>query len=409
MPLHADGSLAAPIVDLCRNTGLWLKANGEAIYGSRPFERDCEGETFFTRRAGFVYVTTFAWPVDEKLSLASLKKGGATLGRVTAVELFGQGSVSPVKFIQDDKALTIECPQKPQEIGGVEAFVYKVIQDKVWINDDDPGVKYLGWAHECNLDKGEFNNDLHTSEIFGAVCQYRFTGSEIELIGTKAAGLGGIEVFIDDKNPQTVSLAAPSPQVQTVLFKKAGLSKGTHVIEIVNKGDASVNVDGFIVPEQTVSDIAETLKLRDVGFEAMSLDDAVRADGPGRLLLKAKRAELHGSISGLVRNQDGSIGGSWDDGAAWVSWTAYFPGPGAYLLSASLGDPTGGMEFDVSVGKDTVVGKAAKSGSWSDYQCTPVGMVTVAKAGPQVIVMRPHNAKTWKPVNINSLIFTRAE
>ena len=170
-----------------------------------------------------------------------------------------------------------------------------------------------------------------------------------------------------------------------------------------------MNLDGFIVPGQSLSAAADLLKARDPGLDGLSLDDSIHADGQGRLLLKAKRAELHGSASGLVRNQDGSIGGSWDDGAAWVSWTACFPGPGAYLVTASLGDPTGGMEFDVSVGKVPLLGRAAKSGSWSDYQITSVGTVTVDKAGKHLIVMRPHDAKTWKPVNINSLVLTRAE
>jgi alpha-L-fucosidase len=244
VPLRANGSLEPKIVALCESIGEWLKLNGEAIYGSRPFERDHESETYFTRRDGFVYATTFAFPEGGKLVLESLRKGGGTLGTVKKVELLGQG---PLPFVQDAKALAIDCPKPPTAAGGVKAFVIKVTQDKVWINDDDPSISYAGWAHECNLDKGEFNNDLHSSKIPGASCEYHFTGSGIEVIGTRDAGLGTLDVSIDGQPPQTVSLDSPTRQAQAVLFRKAGLSKGPHVIRIANKREAVVNIDAFNV------------------------------------------------------------------------------------------------------------------------------------------------------------------
>jgi len=82
-------------------------------------------------------------------------------------------------------------------VGGVNTIVYRITQDKTWINDDDPGVTYVGWDHECNLGKGEFNNDVRSSKIPGAVCEYAFTGHAIEVIGTKDAQMGRIKTFID--------------------------------------------------------------------------------------------------------------------------------------------------------------------------------------------------------------------
>jgi alpha-L-fucosidase len=245
VPLRADGSLDAPMVALCESFGAWLKVNGEAIYGSRPFERDHEGEVFFTRRGGFIYATTFSWPIGGKLVLEALHEWGRTIGKVQKVEILGVG---PVNFTQDGKALTIDCTTKqPEIVGGVRAFVFKVTQDKTWINDDDPGVKYAGWDHTCNLDAGEFNNDLRTSKTPGATCEYTFMGSGIEVIGTRDANFGNFDVSIDGGAAETVSLANPTRQTQTVLFTKAGLSQGTHVIKVVNKGEALVVLDAFNV------------------------------------------------------------------------------------------------------------------------------------------------------------------
>jgi alpha-L-fucosidase len=244
-PLRADGSLEPKIVAVCEGVGAWLKVNGEAIYGSRPFEKDHENETYFTRRGGFIYATTFAWPIGGKLMLTSLHQWGRTCGKVQKVEILGVG---PVNFIQDGKTLTIDCTTKqPELVGGVRAFVFKVTQDRVWVNDDDPNMKYAGWEHTCNLNAGEYNNDLYSTKIPGAVCEYPFTGSGIEWIGTKDANFGSVEVAIDGGAAESVSLTNPARQSQTVLFTKSGLSKGPHVIKIVNKGEAVVNIDALNV------------------------------------------------------------------------------------------------------------------------------------------------------------------
>jgi alpha-L-fucosidase len=243
--LRADGSVPENIVSVCNGVGAWMKVNGEAIYGSRPFERDHEGEVFFTRRGGYVYAIAFAWPIGGKLILESLHQWGPTIGKVTQVEMLGHG---PVNFTQDGRALTIECTtRQPEIVGNVRAFVFKITQDKVWINDDDPGVKYAGWDHECNLEKGEFNNDVHSSTTPGAVCEYSFTGSGIEVIATRDASYGRIEVSIDAATPEIISLANPIRHTQAVVLKKAGLTKGPHIITVVNKGKASVVLDAFNV------------------------------------------------------------------------------------------------------------------------------------------------------------------
>ena len=108
-------------------------------------------------------------------------------------------------------------------------------------------MKCVGWDHECNLGKGEFNNDVRSSQTPGAVCEYTFTGNAIEVIGTKDADMGSMEIFIDGQSQQTVSLAHSSRQTQAVLFKKYGLSYGPHVIKLVNQGEAKVVLDAFNV------------------------------------------------------------------------------------------------------------------------------------------------------------------
>ncbi len=39
-----------------------------------------------------------------------------------------------------------------------------------------PGVNYAGWAHRCNLNAADFNNDLHLTKVKGDACTLHFNG-----------------------------------------------------------------------------------------------------------------------------------------------------------------------------------------------------------------------------------------
>ena len=134
--------------------GDWLKINGEAIYGTRPFRVAAEGpavisdESFdiekqkaqiddgmavdmsklelgsedfrFTHNTA-LYAIALGWPADGKLKIKSLKTGGA-LDKITAVSLLGnEGSLA---FTQTNDALEITLPpNKPCE----HAFALKIV------------------------------------------------------------------------------------------------------------------------------------------------------------------------------------------------------------------------------------------------------------------------------------------
>jgi alpha-L-fucosidase len=244
VPLHADGSMDDDAKAVIENTGAWLRVNGEAIYGSRPFETDTENNTWFTRRAGFVYATAFYLPANDTLVLTSLKKGGATIGKVSSVELLGHG---PVAFAQDTTALTIHVPARPKPVGRVSGYVFKITQDKTWINDDDKGVVYMGWTHECNRGFGDFNNDVHLSNEPGDSCELAFTGTGITYFGEKNVDGGNVDIYIDNSLKANVSLLASARETQVPLYSTASLSYRAHTIRIVNKSTNTAVIDAFDV------------------------------------------------------------------------------------------------------------------------------------------------------------------
>jgi alpha-L-fucosidase len=144
---RADGTIPADQQLRLREIGDWLRVNGEAIYGSRPWIKYGEGPTteqpagergivdgmlavftpqdmrFTTRRAAggryTLYVTLLAWPGALKVNITSLAAGASGVaGDITGVSLLG--SPKPVAFTRDAAGLHITLPPwKPSDFASV--------------------------------------------------------------------------------------------------------------------------------------------------------------------------------------------------------------------------------------------------------------------------------------------------
>jgi alpha-L-fucosidase len=249
---HGRGDLDPEVVRIAQDVGAWLKINGEAVYASRPFEVFGDNSVCYTRNNGNVYATLLNWN-GGRVALPALRTGGATLGKVTKVELLG--SDARLDFMQDEQGLTVtpQGPLQPQAEISNEPLatgcrVLRITHDKSWFNDDDPGVVANGWTRRCNLGSGDFNNDLYISDSPGDVWTCSFTGGSIAVIAPKEVGAGTIEVRIDGQTRGTVELsAAGARQPQQRVWEVADLSPGKHVLEVVNRGTEPVAVDAIVV------------------------------------------------------------------------------------------------------------------------------------------------------------------
>lgn len=252
---HGAGDLDPEVVQTAKDIGSWLKLNGEAIYSSRPFELYGGDSAYYTRNNGYVYAVVSNWK-DSTVTLKALHANGNTLGKVSNVEMLG----SDVKmiFVQNENGLVIKPYQKVNPLTVILnqslAFgirVFRITHDKGWFNDDDPGVTAHGWTRSCNLGTGDFNNDLTSSKKTGDTWTSSFTGKNISVIAPKESGAGKIEIQIDGKAYATVDLAINGKRkAQQVVFLAKGLTAGTHVIKIINRGNGMVSIDALIVGEE---------------------------------------------------------------------------------------------------------------------------------------------------------------
>ena len=248
---HGRGDLDPQVVRLCKDIGAWLKINGEAVYGSRPFEVYGDSTVCYTRNQGNVYAALLDWK-GGPITLKALRAGGATLGKVSKVELLG--SALALTFVQDDQGLRVTPAGPAEPLAGITnqqlalgCRVLRITHDKGWINDDDPGAAAPGWVRRCNLGSGDFNNDLTTSDRPGDVWRCSFTGSSVKVVAPKEAGAGKIEIQIDGQSRATADLSTPGTrQAQQVVCEVTGLTAGKHAMNIVNRGPGPVAVDALI-------------------------------------------------------------------------------------------------------------------------------------------------------------------
>jgi alpha-L-fucosidase len=124
---RADGTIPDRERDILLDIGRWLKINGEAIYGSRPWRVFGEGPTEvvggsfqdtktrpytaqdfrFTTRPGVLYAIELGWPKDCKVVIRSIKASD----HVHAVTLLADGH--RVNWQQRNDGLHLSLPVRP--------------------------------------------------------------------------------------------------------------------------------------------------------------------------------------------------------------------------------------------------------------------------------------------------------
>ena len=141
---RADGTIPDEVQQVFRAVGGWLKVNGDAIYGTRPWKVYGEGPTKaatgsfhdadtkpytsedfrFTTKGKNLYAIELGWPASGQAVIHML--GSSALGsqRIQSVTLFG--SDSKVGFEQQADGLHISAPAKPP---GEAAYVYRITLD----------------------------------------------------------------------------------------------------------------------------------------------------------------------------------------------------------------------------------------------------------------------------------------
>jgi alpha-L-fucosidase len=142
----SDGTIPDEARAVLLEMGDWLRLNGEAVFGSRPFTVFGEGPTkapknsteknsdiqtytaedirFTTSRDGkILYATALGWPASDSLIIHTLFRANPYLPEpVCAVQLLGSSSAIPFSQLSDGLHLTLPATAPPRGI----AFVFRL-------------------------------------------------------------------------------------------------------------------------------------------------------------------------------------------------------------------------------------------------------------------------------------------
>jgi len=138
---RADGTIPDQVQQVLRDVGSWLKVNGDAIYGTRPWKVYGEGPTQvvegsfndtntgpytpedfrFTAKGDTLYAIELGWPNKPEMVIHSIKTPVAGERLVDSVELIG--SDGKLRFKQQDDGLHIQLPARNP---GKYAHVYRI-------------------------------------------------------------------------------------------------------------------------------------------------------------------------------------------------------------------------------------------------------------------------------------------
>ena len=98
-----DGTFPAETLERLKGIGIWMKVNGEAIYGttSSPFDYLPWGRC--TRKGEKLYLHVFNWPADGKIKVPISNK-------VTSAWSLSDNTRKPLKFKSSKEELTVNLP-----------------------------------------------------------------------------------------------------------------------------------------------------------------------------------------------------------------------------------------------------------------------------------------------------------
>jgi alpha-L-fucosidase len=172
-------------------------------------------------------------------------------------------------------------------------------------------------------------------------------------------------------------------------------------------GDEGVTVK---VPAETSDKIASVVVLEIEGKPDVT-PYVLTQSADGSINLPAEEAVIHGKTARCQSGGDRQNIGYWTDKNDWVSWEFKVKTPGKFdveVVLACIPDDAG-SDYAVTVGDQTMEGKVESTGDWNKFVTRTLGTVTLDKAGPYTLSVKPTAMPHGAVMNLESVTLKLAK
>jgi len=132
IPVRGDGTIDEDEVRFLDGMAAWMRVNGEAIFGTRPWKVAGEGPTKsaggmfnegravfgpqdvrFTTKGDTLFAFLLGWPADRRVVIASLASSSPHLSGRKVADMSLLGATGRVEWRQDENGLSVQLPAGP--------------------------------------------------------------------------------------------------------------------------------------------------------------------------------------------------------------------------------------------------------------------------------------------------------
>jgi alpha-L-fucosidase len=162
----------------------------------------------------------------------------------------------------------------------------------------------------------------------------------------------------------------------------------------------------FAVPAEAPDAHATVVVLEIQGVpQVLAQAPSIKQAADGSLTLKAADAEISGGAR-LETKADGVPNiGFWTRTEDTVEWTATIEKPGTFEVEMDYAcDPNSGGQLNISAGSGKLAIKVAPTQSWGDFKVLGIGRITIDKAGPVTLAIKPASKKGEGVINLRRVV-----
>ncbi|MBN2309947.1 MAG: alpha-L-fucosidase, partial [Candidatus Hydrogenedentes bacterium] len=131
----------------------------------------------------------------------------------------------------------------------------------------------------------------------------------------------------------------------------------------------------------------------------------------GVVALKAMDADIHGEAARYEGGRGRDNIGYWTNPKDWVSWAFSIRTPGTFAVEVDYANApgTGGAEYEVSAGGETLTGTTADTKSWTDFTTVRLGTMTLGEPGEYTLSVTPKSMPKGAVTNLRAVTLRPVE